>query len=339
MTKVSAPGKVHLIGEHAVVYGEPAIFAAVGLRTSVAAEKSGKVVYRHAGLDHNDSWSIDEVMSATEDMLRLWNTCAAKGNFSELLLKTKENRYENYRKAAVGIALKNLRIGEGISLEIQSQLPAGAGLGSSASLAVAAVQAIALEYGKAVSKEKINSIAFETEKLIHGNPSGGDNSACCFGGLIWFQRPSTIMSLKEKIPYRLENFVLAYTKKPEKSTGELVQGVRNLDESCRNPRIREIGRLADEMRGVLENRDFSRMKEIINRNQQLLAGLGVSTKEIDELHEAVKEIGGAAKLCGGGGGGIVLCYHEDKEKLKKTIESFGYESIEAELAVEGVKTE
>ena len=78
------------------------------------------------------------------------------------------------------------------------------------------------------------------------------------------------------------------------------------------------------------------MKEIINLAQKDLKDLGVSTPEIDGLVKAVQDIGGAAKLCGAGGGGIVLCWHEDKEKLKKAIEDAGFEPWETELGVEGV---
>ena len=339
MAVASAPGKVHLIGEHAVVYGEPAIFAAVGMRTFVTAEKSDRVGYKDKRWGHNDSWSLEDVVAATDEVVGLWNACAQKQEFSELFSNIKANRYENYKKTAIGTAMKNLGINGGISISIESQLPAGAGLGSSASLSVAAVNAIAAEYGKSVSKEETNRIAYELEKIIHGTPSGGDNSACCYGGLIWFQKPNTILSLKEEIPYKLENFILVYTNQPEKTTGELVQSVRNLEENLRNHCVHEIGRLAKDMREALKIRDLETMKRTINRNQQILAKLGVSTPEIDEMVSAIKEKGGAAKLCGAGGGGMVLCYHEKKNILLETIRDLGYEPLETDLAVEGVKIE
>ncbi len=339
MSTASAPGKVHLIGEHAVVYGEPAIFAAVGMHTYVTAEKSEKAEYKDKRWNHNDSWRLEEVMATTDEVIELWNKCAEKQNFFELFSDIKANRYENYKKAVLGIVMKNLGISGGISINIKSQLPSGAGLGSSASLSVAAVNAVAAEYGKRVSKEEINRIAYELEKIIHGTPSGGDNSACCYGGLIWFQKPNTILSLKEEIPYKLENFILVYTSQPEKTTGELVQSVRNLEENLRNHCVHEIGRLAKDMREALKIRDLETMKRTINRNQQILAKLGVSTPEIDEMASAIKEKDGAAKLCGAGGGGMVLCYHEKKNILLETIRDLGYEPLETDLAVEGVKIE
>ncbi|MDI6721606.1 MAG: hypothetical protein QMD85_04400, partial [Candidatus Aenigmarchaeota archaeon] len=183
--------------------------------------------------------------------------------------------------------------------------------------------------------------AYELEKIIHGTPSGGDNSASCFGGLVWFQKsnPNIIMPLKNEISYKLENFVLVNSGPPEKNTGELIQHVRDLSERIRNPIIKEIGKMTHEMKEVLKRKDFSRMKEIINKTQKNLSKLGISTKNIDEITSAVRGMGGAAKLCGAGGGGIVLAYHEDKDQLLRTIKDLGYDTIETELGAEGVRVE
>lgn len=343
MIKVSAPGKVHLIGEHAVVYGEPAIIAAVGRRTYVNIEPSRNVTYRDlAWPDISHTWSVKEVFRITEKTLELWNSGNEKQDFSELFNFIKENGYEGYRASVLGFAMKMLGTKEGFSIAIDSQIPVGAGLGSSASRAVSITKAIAELFNKKISLEKVNEIAYEQEKIIHGTPSGGDNSTCCFGGLVWFKKAqpkNEIRSLKKEIPYKLQNFVFVYTGEPKKTTGELVQLVRELNEEYRAERVKKIGEMSYEMLDTLKRKDFKRMKEIINQTQKILTELGVSTKEIDEVAEAVQKIGGAAKLCGAGGGGIVLGYHEDKEKLINLLRDIGYEPWESELAVEGVKTE
>ncbi|MEM7826635.1 MAG: mevalonate kinase [Candidatus Aenigmatarchaeota archaeon] len=341
MTTVSTPGKVHLIGEHAVVYGEPAIIAAIGLRTYIKVRPSKKITYIDKEWpDIKHVWSVDEVLKITNNALDLWNMCYQKKDFSELFKFIKEKKYEAYRASTVGIVMNSLGIRSGFSIEINSKVPIGSGLGSSASRAVAITKAIADLFKKRLSLEQINNIAYEIEKIIHGTPSGGDNSACCYGKLIWFQKSQPKNIIKPlKIPYKLENFVLVYTKPPEKTTGELVQLVRNLDENYRNERIKRIGRLAYEMKGALMKKNLKRMKEIINENQRLLAELGVSCREIDKLSEAVRNIGGAAKLCGAGGGGVMLCYHEDKEKLIEIIRKLGFKLWETELGVKGVRVE
>ncbi|MEM5835332.1 MAG: mevalonate kinase [Candidatus Aenigmatarchaeota archaeon] len=339
----SAPGKLHLIGEHAVVYGEPAILVSVGLRTYVKVRESEKVSYFDATWPEvKYEWSINEIKEITEKTLSLWKICKEKNDFSELFDFIKKDEFKNYKASAIGIIMKELNTFENCSIEIECEIPTGAGIGSSASRAVAITLALSKFLGNDLDLEEVNRISYEIEKIVHGTPSGGDNSACCFGGLILFRKLANsieIKSLKEEIPYKLENFVIVYTKPPEKTTGELVQHVRNLPEEYREKRIRRIGELTYEMLEVLKRRDFERMKEIINEDQKLLKELGVSCKEIDELCEKVREIGGAAKLCGAGGGGIVLCYHEDNKRLVKAIKDFGYKPIEVELCVDGARFE
>ncbi|NIO20450.1 MAG: mevalonate kinase [Candidatus Aenigmarchaeota archaeon] len=339
MVKVSAPGKVHLIGEHSVVYGEPAIIAAIGKRCFIEVEKSDKVIIESKNFDFKLESDLDEINRHTEEMEKLWERGDEKNDFSEVLSKTK-NR-EKALKILVGKCLKLVEADSGVSVVIYSEIPAGAGLGSSASINVALTKAISKLYGKDLSNHKVNDFAYELEKFMHGKPSGGDNSACCFGGLVWFKKgdPNVIDSLREEIPYKLENFVLVHTKTPEKTTGELVQMVMNLDPSSRDPIIKNLGDATLEMREVLKRKDFKRMKELINLANENLTKLGLSIPETEEISKAVTDIGGAAKMCGACYGGTMLCYHEDKEKLIKTIKDLGFEPIETELSVEGVKLE
>lgn len=340
MIKVSAPGKVHLIGEHAVVYGEPAIIAAIGRRCYIEAQESYDVRIESRELDTERIYPLAETIDFANSVQKLWDSGFETKNFSQLFEFIKRDSM-NPVKAAIGKALISLRASSGVAIKISSDIPIGAGLGSSSAMSVAIVKAIAELYCKNLPLDKINEIAFGIEQFNHGTPSGGDNSACCYGGLIWFQKgnPNTIKSLKEEVPYKLENFVLVNVGKPQKTTGELVQHVRNLPDVFRTPRIKALGASTLAMRDALRQRDFSKMKALINFAQRYLAELGVSTPEIDKVAKAVLSIGGAAKLCGAGGGGTVLCYHENKIKLLDTIKSLGYPPIETDLGSEGVRVE
>ena len=341
MIKVSAPGKVHLIGEHSVVYGEPAILASISLRCSVTAEKSGKVIVNNEDLKRNSVFSLDEIKSFNSMITNLWKEGREANDFSKLFKEMEKNPL-NHNKAAIGKILEKLEIVGGVSLTIKSDIPVGAGAGSGAALAVSLVKAISELYERKLTNEEVNELAFEIEKISHGNPSGGDNSACCYGGLIWFQKgdkKNIIKSLKKEVPHKIENFLLVVTKGTKTSTGELIQRVRNLDEDYRNERIGKLGKLTREMRAVLKNKNFNRMKQIINETQKILAEIGVSTSEIDKINSDIRSIDGAAKLCGAGGGGVVLCYHENKRKLSDAIKKLGYEPVEIELGVDGVRIE
>jgi mevalonate kinase len=341
---VSAPGKVHFIGEHAVVYNEPAIISAIGLRLKIAMQKYGKVKYVDTRWDDDaPDWELEDVFETTQRVKELWKLGSEKKDFTPLFNMVKADRFSGYRKAAVGLVMERLGIRGGVSLRISSDIPTGAGgVGSSSALAVCLASGMAELYEKNLTRDEINGIAFEVEKIIHGTPSGGDNTTCCFGGLIWFQKGqpnNTMISLKDEITEMPKGFVLLNTKGIKASTGELVQRVRNLDAAYRDPRIKEIGKLTYEMKVALKNKDYERMKDIVNRDQQLLAELGVSTQEIDDIASVVRRIGGAAKLCGAGGGGVMLCWSQNAEALKKTIQGIGYEPWQVELGVEGVRVE
>jgi mevalonate kinase len=340
MVHVSAPGKVHLIGEHSVVYGKPAIIAAIGMRCYINASEGDDVSIYSKNLDGKKTYSLEEVSEFTNNLNKVWEECYRIGSFKELMNILKENSF-NPLKAMVGKSLEKLGIDHGISLDINSEIPMGAGVGSSAALSVAIPKAVTEVYSIGLSNEKLNEIAFDIEKLNHGTPSGGDNSTCYFGGLVWFQKgnPNIVNSLKREIPYELENFVLVYTKKPEKTTADLVQLVRDLEPAFRNKKMAELSEATYQLKEALKQKDFRKIKELINYTHENLSELGVSTDELDEINERVKEIGGAAKLCGAGGGGMMLCYHEDKKRLADTIRDLGYSPWETELGVEGVRIE
>jgi len=340
MISVSAPGKVHLIGEHAVVYGKPAIISAIGMRAHVKAEKRENISLESINLGKKAIFDIEEIRELTKNLSQQWKNCYSKGDFSQLSQSLREDPLTPLA-LTVGKSLELLNASSGISLEINSQIPINAGLGSSSSMSVAVPKAISEAYDNHLNKDEINKLAYTMEKFHHGTPSGGDNSACCYGGFVWFQKENgdIVNSLNNEIPHKLENFVIVYVKEPEKTTGELVQLVSTLNPEIRNPIIKKLGELTHEMRKALRNQNSKEIKTIINLAQEKLVKLGVSIKEIDHIHNEIKEIGGASKLSGAGGGGAMICYHEDQEKLIELIHDLGYNALKTEIGAEGVRVE
>ena len=340
MITASAPMKLHLIGEHSVVYGEPAIMAAIDKRVTVVVEESERIRVFDEEFGENFDFSVEEVLSFTKNARKLWKECNEKKDFTEIIELASDS--EGFKKASIGEALLQLGINRGVTINVKRDVPAFGGLGASAAYAVSLPMALAKMNGEEITKERANEIGFEIERFSHANPSGGDNSTCCFGGFIWFQKSSSgnaITSLKEEIPYDLKNFVFVNSGKPKKSRGEIIQGVRDLDENYRIQRVKALGDATRKMRYALKNHDLESMKELMNFAQKNLSELGVSTENIDRITEKVRKIGGAAKLCGAGGGGAVLCFHHNKEQLKDVIKDLDYDFWDATLGVEGVKIE
>ena len=273
-------------------------------------------------------------------MSQQWKNCHDKGDFTILNQSLRENPL-NPLALTVGKSLEIMNISGGISLEINSEIPINAGLGSSSSMSVAVPKVISEAYEKNLNKKEINKIAYEMEKFNHGTPSGGDNSTCCYGGFVWFQKAdkNNVTTLNEEIPHKIENFVIVYVKEPEKTTGELVQLVSSLNPGTRNPIIKRLGELTYKMRTALQNQDSKKLINIINQAQENLIDLGVSIDEIDQIYNEVKAIGGASKLSGAGGGGAMICYHENLEKLVNKISDIGYTALKTDIGVEGVRIE
>src|SRR3989304_10473433 len=152
MVLVSAPGKVHLIGEHAVVYGHPAILAAIDKRIYVNAEKYSKVSLKDSRFNSSKEWELEDIRKTTARAKELWQECDSKKDFSMLLAWSKQNHYENYWKALIGTVLERTEASSGISLDIiKFEIPPGSGLGSSSAAAAAIAKAASEVYGKKLS--------------------------------------------------------------------------------------------------------------------------------------------------------------------------------------------
>ena len=316
--KTVTPGKIHLIGEHAVVYGEPAIIAAINLNTILELTAASDLIT----LPDKSTHKVIDVKEFASKIARLWEHCSQENDFSAISLELKKDA-NNFKLLAIGTVLNELELDCGFSLNQELELPSGAGLGSSAAFAVGISKGISKLANLDLKLDRINSLAFKIEQYVNGRPSGGDNTACCYGGLIWFEKnlsggKNNIEPLPVKLSADLGNFTILNTGKPEKTTAELVQHVANLEESYRSPRIKAIGELAAPMLKSFKQSDREGIIKIINQSHKYLSELGVSTSLMDEIQQEVEASGGAAKLCGAGGGGVMLCYCSDLKLIEKS---------------------
>ena len=288
----SAPAKVILSGEHAVVYGKPALVSSLDLRLKTTILKG-------------------------------------KGESLENLNVVEKVVEEYLRKNKIPFKKQSYRV------KIDSQIPIGRGLGSSASFSVASVASF-LKFltGKNFSKEVVNNLAYRVEKHFHGRPSGIDNSASCFGGLIFYRREfeflKVISRLNFKIPKNIENkLYLVDTGKPVESTREMVEKVgRLLNEKPKETRLifSEVERVTKQMVVAIVKEDLNFFAKAVKRNEELLEELGVVSKFALKKLLPLKE-SGVFKITGAGGEkgpvGFVL-YVDLKGKGKEVLEKTGF---------------
>lgn len=266
-------GKIILLGEHAVVYGYPALAAALDRGVTVAP------VPTPAG-------------GPLRLELRAW----------ELRVSAGEDHPVGRSLAAIADALGAGR--PPLSLIADAQIPPGAGLGSSAALAVATARALLTYLARPIDAATLTRAAGASEALIHGRPSGVDVALAIAGGLGVFRRSAGLAPLAGAPPLR----VLVGPSGTPRSTAAMVERVADATASqVDDARLRELGALTDAGTAALLATDLPALGAAMNRAHAVLAELGVSTPQLDALCEAARATGAhGAKLTGAGGGGAVI---------------------------------
>ncbi len=293
-------GKTILFGEHFVVYGLPAIASALGSTTTAKVEKADVQGYE----------LID-------------NRPETPGY--------KERKKKEYEKLIENV-INFMGVKEGIRITLGGKLVAASGVGASAACAASLARAINDEFQMNWDDDKINEAAYEGEKGPHGTPSGIDNTAAVFGGLLRFKKnleggPNTIEKMQIREPVEI---VLADSGKTS-STKEVVDDVRKLKEEKPdeiNPVFEEYKSLAEEARKALIEFDLQKVGQLMNKNHGLLQKITVSNSELDEMVGIARDNGAlGAKLTGTGRGGLMQALTPGKElqkKVAKALEEKGY---------------
>lgn len=278
----SAPGKAILFGEHAVVYGFPAIAIPV---TQVKAKAYVFPLPLHPR---------GEVKVEAPDI-----------GLDERLVNLPENQPVRLLLSLLADELQ-LKEFPAFHLKIVSTIPLAAGLGSGAAISVAIIRAVAAFLGKHLSDEKTSALAYEIEKIYHGNPSGIDNTVITFSRPLYFVRGHPFELLRTREPL---TFVLADTG-VKSSTGAVVGQVRSAwlqDQTSYDKIFKQIGEITCQGRRALEQGQASELGALMNRNHELLKQIHVSCPELENLVSAALKAGaGGAKISGAGQGGNII---------------------------------
>lgn len=319
----SAPAKIILFGEHFVVYGQSAVVLAIDKRAYVSAKlRTDRQTY---------------VNSTDLGVSGFFN---GEGFQPERGSYTARTSLEPIQRAAHHV-LEEAGKRVGIDLEVHSSIPVASGLGSSAAVTSATVLAVSHLLNVELSQEEIFNFTLKSERLIHGTPSGIDPAISTYGGTLLFHKDRGVSPLKvdTDIPLVVGNTNVA------RSTGELVAAVRqrlNNFPSIIGPIIESGGRVALEAVEALKKGDLSTVGELMNINQSLLNGLGVSHETLERLISAARTSGAyGAKLTGGGGGGcmIALAKTETLKHIATAIERAGGTIFIAKKEDHGVRIE
>lgn len=306
---VSAPGKLHLSGEHAVVYGNPAVVVSTSLRTIVTLESGASDTSRHCGTLRKSDTFIDEI------------------------LKVFEGRY-------------TVAVPDDLAIFISSSVPEGAGMGSSAALAVALLGACVTFFDKPWDAQRINELAYQAEKFIHGNPSGSDPAIVTHGGILWYRKEldflKTFWLLPFKIPKTFAPFVLINTGRSE-STGELVSAVARVKEKDVNAfmvTLDAVEQVTKSMTQAIHDEKEQDFFEAMKQNERLLEHLGVVSVSAKKLIDDIEAAGGAAKISGAGGiqtgSGVVIAMHKNPKKMLDLAKKYALPAFQVVLGGEGV---
>jgi mevalonate kinase len=296
-------GKTILFGEHFVVYGLPAVASALGAFTTADV----KVV-------EGKGFAVDDQRPATPGY--------------------REMKYDQAMQSVTNV-IDHLNIDvEDQKLEISfaGDLIAASGVGASAAQCTSLARALNETFDLGLDDEKINEAAYEGEKAYHGTPSGIDNTASTYGGLIWFVRNlSGGKNTMDRLQSPRKMLLVIANSGITASTAEVTADVRRLKEE--NPErfekiFGEYRKLAEEARKALVEGDIVTAGSLMSQNHRLLQQITVSGEINDELVGMALGSGAVgAKMTGTGRGGLVIALAENEdvqEKIADAIEEKGY---------------
>ncbi len=278
LTMAIGYGKLILLGEHSVVHGRPALAASLGVGAEASATLSERTSL------HVQPWDVKVYADGHE---------------------TEPDR-ENLRRALNALLHQQMPPAPPLAIEARLDLPAGAGLGSSAALGVAVLRAIDEAQGAVRDRDQVTQMSLAWERVFHGNPSGVDNAMAAGAGVALYRKGEPLVPVT---PRHRPRFVVAHSGEFG-STKAMVDNVARQYEKART-RVAQIFDAIESLvlnaKVALEQGDMAGFGKLMDLNQALLSSLMLSTSTLEEMCGAARNVGAlGAKLTGGGGGGCMI---------------------------------
>ena len=310
-SKASAPGKVILFGEHFVVYGVKAILCAINKRVTVTAEKIK-----------------EEKISIKSDIGDL-----------ELELNKPISEINSPLKPFYYLANKIIRNqSTGIEIKIESDIPLGAGLGSSSACCVAGAAAISKLFSEK-TKEEILELAIEAERTIFKNTSGADCTVCTYGGIIEYEKEKGFIKIKSEPNFHL---IIANSniKHSTESIVSKVKQFKNEDTERFSKLCNDESKLIEDVLQLLKENNIQKLGQKVVQNQKYLETIGISNEKLKDMIKIGQESSFGTKITGAGDGGCVFSL-TDESNLENTINGFkkkNYDCFSVKIDYDGLNT-
>lgn len=284
--KTSAPGKIILFGEHAVVYGRPALavpVTQVHADVEIAASSRPGIWIDAPGIDlHSDLNSLpsDHPIAAI---------------IHNFLFLSRISPFPN------------------LDTTITSTIPVASGLGSGAAVTVALTRALSSHLNFPMTDEQVNAFAYEIEKLHHGTPSGIDNTVVTYAKPVYFVKGQPIETFTVGRPFTIVIGDTGISAPTRESVGD-VRKLWEADKTKWEGVFDEVGAIAKTARDAIEGGKRKELGGLMDQNHALLQKMTVSSPELDNLVEAARKAGAlGAKLSGGGRGGNMIALVEENQ--------------------------
>lgn len=310
----AACGKVILLGEHAVVYGVPALCGALSRGAEVQ-------VIPGQGRLRVPAWNLQ--------------TPTAQA----LLAGSADSSLAQAFAAILQALPADLPRPDGFDFVVQFSLPTGAGLGSSAALAVALVRALGAvgeaQLGRPLTASEVDAAALAAEQVFHGQPSGLDHTVAQHGGFGLFRRGQGLSPLPGSQKLSTLSLCIGHTGRARDTKGRVarVAELYKHDPTAIRRRFDHIAALVERAAAAVQSGDLATLGAAMNENQAELACLDVSCPEIEVMCDLARQSGAlGCKLTGGGGGGCVVALAPGREaEVAAAWQRAGFASFQVEV--------
>ena len=311
MTSISkAPGKIILFGEHFVVYGNRAILGAIDKFATVTSEKTNT------------------------DNILISSSLGQSSIQKDQEVNKVEKKFRPFFYIAKQVILKN-NFEKGISIKIESDIPIGAGLGSSSACCVAAAASILNLFEESNEKE-ILELSIQAEKTIFPNSSGADCTVSVHGGIIEYQKEEGF----SKIDIENELNFLIIDSEQVHATDKVVEQVKKFKEENSNVFLElcsEEERLVTKALDSMKNNDLQTIGKCMAQNQIYLEQIGVSNDVLLSITKEIEKITFGAKITGAGDGGCIIALTQRNDDLSEYVNTTNHKTYHVTIQKTGMQ--